>query len=233
MVPCACFTVVADAHSVALKLGAFAPRIDSDLWEENLATFTIERSDFDALIGGVEVSIELSEFVDLAFGVETSSSTVFSNYRGFVFEDGSEILQDLTLRTTPVTAGVYGSSRSGSFAASSPTSPAVRDSTCTSTGRMGSSSISTRSTSGAICSSIAGRVRRLFRRWRRSRVERARVRVRRVPSPLGARNPRGRLPRLRRFRSEREPNELRRQPSVLTSREAIAIMGEIDGVDLN
>ena len=106
LVPLCFFTVVADAHSVALKLGAFAPRIDSDLWEENLATFTIERSDFDALIGGVEVSIELSELVDLAFGVETSSSTVFSNYRGFVFEDGSEILQDLTLRTTPVTAGV-------------------------------------------------------------------------------------------------------------------------------
>ncbi len=105
-IPLCLLTAVADAHSVALRLGAFAPRIESDLWEENLATFTIERSDFDALIGGVEVSIELSELVDLAFGVETSSSTVFSNYRDFVFEDGSEILQDLTLRTTPVTAGV-------------------------------------------------------------------------------------------------------------------------------
>lgn len=101
-----CVHGVADAQSVALRLGTFAPRIESDLWEENLATFTIERSDFDALIAGVEFSIELSEVVDLAFGVETSSSTVFSNYRDFVFEDGSEILQDLTLRTTPVTAGV-------------------------------------------------------------------------------------------------------------------------------
>ena len=154
-IPLCLLTAVADAHSVALRLGAFAPRIESDLWEENLATFTIERSDFDALIGGIEVSIELSELVDLTFGVETSSSTVFSNYRDFVFEDGSEILQDLTLRTTPVTAGVR-SSRSGSFTASSPTSPAARDSTFTSTGRKGSSLISTRSTSGAICSSTAG-----------------------------------------------------------------------------
>ncbi len=105
-IPLCLLTAVADAHSVALRLGAFAPRIESDLWEENLATFTIERSDFDALIGGIEVSIELSELVDLTFGVETSSSNVFSNYRDFVFEDGSEILQDLTLRTTPVTAGV-------------------------------------------------------------------------------------------------------------------------------
>ena len=105
-IPFCLLTAVVDAHSVALRLGAFAPLIESDLWEENLATFTIERSDFDALIGGIEVSIELSELVDLTFGVETSSSTVFSNYRDFVFEDGSEILQDLTLRTTPVTAGV-------------------------------------------------------------------------------------------------------------------------------
>ena len=107
-IPCCFLTSIVDAQSVAvrLKLGAFAPRIESDLWEENLETFTIERSDFDSLIGGVEFSIELSEHVDLAFGVETSSSTVFSNYRDLVFDDGGEILQDLTLRTTPVTAGV-------------------------------------------------------------------------------------------------------------------------------
>jgi hypothetical protein len=97
-----------EAQSVALrlKLGVFAPRFESVLWEENLETFAIEPSDFDALIGGVEFSIELSDYVDLAFGVETSSSTVFSNYRDFVFDDGGEIFQDLTLRTTPVTAGV-------------------------------------------------------------------------------------------------------------------------------
>ena len=105
-IPLCFLTALADAHSVALRLGAFSPRVESDLWEENLATFAIERSDFDSVIGGVEVSIELSELVDLAFGVETSSSTVLSNYRDFVFDDGSEILQDLTMRTTPVTASV-------------------------------------------------------------------------------------------------------------------------------
>lgn len=108
LIPFCFLTGALEAQSVALKLklGSFAPRIESDLWEENLETFSIERSDFDALIGGVEFSIALSEYVDLAFGVETSSSTVFSNYRDFVFDDGGEILQDLTLRATPVTAGV-------------------------------------------------------------------------------------------------------------------------------
>ena len=215
-IPFCLLTAVVDAHSVALRLGAFAPRIESDLWEENLATFTIERSDFDALIGGIEVSIELSELVDLTFGVETSSSTVFSNYRDFVFEDGSEILQDLTLRTTPVTAGVYlfpigklhrvfpyVTGGAGFYVYGVPGGRGVRR----------FRHVRHR---GRSIHRPRARVRRLFRRWRRSRVERARVRVRRVPSPLGARNPRGRLPRLRRFRSESEPSELRRQPSVLT-----------------
>lgn len=96
----------ASAHSVALRLGTFSPRIDSGLWDDNLETFTIERDDFDAFVGGVEVAVELSEYADLALGVETSSRTVFSMYRDFVRDDGTEIVQDLTWRTTPVTAGV-------------------------------------------------------------------------------------------------------------------------------
>lgn len=99
-------TAFADAHSIAVRLGRIAPRIESDLWDDNVATFAIERSDLDALIGGAELSLALTEIVDVGFGVETSSTTVFSNYRDFVFEDGSEILQDLTLRTTPLTVGV-------------------------------------------------------------------------------------------------------------------------------
>lgn len=105
-VPLSLLSVVGEAHSVAFRLGAFAPRIESDLWDDNLATFNIERKDFDTVIGGAEFSLELTELVDVAFGVETSSKTVFSNYREFVFDDGSEILQDLTLRTTPITAGL-------------------------------------------------------------------------------------------------------------------------------
>lgn len=102
-----CFVAsTASAHSVAFRLGTFAPRFESDLWADNFETFTIESGDFDAVIGGVEVAIELSERVDLSFGVETTSKTVFSNYRDFVRDDDTEILQDLSLRTTPVTVGV-------------------------------------------------------------------------------------------------------------------------------
>ncbi len=97
---------LAAAHSVAFRLGRFAPRIESSLWAYNLDTFTRERGDFDALIGGVEVALELNEYVDLAFGVESSSRTAFTSYRDFVRDDGTEVIQDLSLRTTPITAGV-------------------------------------------------------------------------------------------------------------------------------
>lgn len=96
----------AEAHSVALRLGRFSPRVESDLWEDNLATFTLARNDFDAFIGGVEGAIDVSDYVDLTFGVETTSATAFTMYRDFVRDDGTEIIQDLTLRVTPLTAGV-------------------------------------------------------------------------------------------------------------------------------
>ena len=96
----------AAAHSIAFRLGWFAPHVESSLWADNLETFTLELGDFDALIGGVEVALELNEYVDLAFGVESSSRTAFTSYHDFVRDDGTEVIQDLSLRTTPVTAGV-------------------------------------------------------------------------------------------------------------------------------
>ena len=97
---------LAEAHSVAFRLGRFAPRIESSLWADNLETFTLERGDFDALIGGIEVTLELNEYVAIAFGVESSSHTALTTYRDFVRDDGTEVIQDLSLRTTPVTAGL-------------------------------------------------------------------------------------------------------------------------------
>jgi hypothetical protein len=94
------------ADSIAFRLGGIAPRIESDLWEDNLVTFEIERADFDGLVAGVELAIELNEFVDVIAGVESTSHTVFSNYRDFVRDDGTEIIQDISLRVTPLTFGV-------------------------------------------------------------------------------------------------------------------------------
>lgn len=96
----------AEASSLALRLGRFSPTYDSELWADNFGTFTIEDADFRGIIGGIELGVELSEFVDLTFGVDASRRTVFSSYRDFVRDDGSEVFQDLRMDVTPVTAGV-------------------------------------------------------------------------------------------------------------------------------
>lgn len=93
------------AASIAVRLGQWTPQGESRLWRENVETFTIETQDFESLIGGVEVAIELNEFVDVAFGIEGYSRRVSSSYREFVRDDGTEIVQDLRLSVAPITAG--------------------------------------------------------------------------------------------------------------------------------
>lgn len=94
------------ALSLQLRLGRFDPRIDSVLWDENALTFTASSNDFDALMGGVELGVALAERLDLSIGVETGSRKVSSMYRDFVRTDGTEVIQELSLRTTPVTVGL-------------------------------------------------------------------------------------------------------------------------------
>jgi hypothetical protein len=94
------------ANSVAVRLGYFAPRGDSQLWIDNVETFDYVVNDFNFLFGGVEFDLEMNEFVDLAFGVDGYSRTVASRYRDFVRDDGTEILQDVQLTVVPITAGV-------------------------------------------------------------------------------------------------------------------------------
>jgi len=104
--PCCCVSAVAEAQSIELKFGGFAPTFESELWDDNLATFQIEPDDFSGFVAGAAVGLPLSDHLELVVAVDTSSTTVLSSYRDFVWDDGGEILQDLTLRVTPLTGGV-------------------------------------------------------------------------------------------------------------------------------
>jgi len=96
----------ASAQSLALRFGWVEPRLESELWSETRDTFTLEPGDFDGFVYGAEVGLRLSDHFDLRFGVETSSRAAATHYRDFVRDDGSEVVQELRLRITPVTAGV-------------------------------------------------------------------------------------------------------------------------------
>lgn len=96
----------AEADSFAFRIGQFAPKGSSDLWEENVATFNVEVKDFNYIFGGGEFTFELNEFADFAMGVDIYSRRVSTHYREFVRDDGTEVRQDVKLSVIPVTAGL-------------------------------------------------------------------------------------------------------------------------------
>jgi hypothetical protein len=97
--------VVAEANSFTIRLGYLAPRGDSRLWSENVATFDRAVDDFNWIFGGAELDIELSEYFDLALGVDGYSRSISSHYRDFVRDDGTEVFHEAGLRVVPITFG--------------------------------------------------------------------------------------------------------------------------------
>jgi hypothetical protein len=101
-----CLGASLEASSIAFRLGRFAPNPEGELWRDNADTFELELADLNSISGGVEFALELNEFLDFTVGVDGYSRTVFTRYRDFVRDDGSEIEQELRLSVAPVTAGM-------------------------------------------------------------------------------------------------------------------------------
>lgn len=108
---------VAAQQSLSFNLGRFSlrgesGRVPGDTLVENLAAtapFALDFrvSDFDNITVGVEWLFPLGDFLEGGVGVNYYSRTVPSFYRDLVNKiDGSDIMQDLRLRTVPITATV-------------------------------------------------------------------------------------------------------------------------------
>jgi hypothetical protein len=97
--------ISAEANSFTIRLGYLAPRGDSRLWAENVATFDHVVDDFNWIFGGAELAIDLNEYVDIALGVDGYSRSIGSHYRDFVRDDGTEVFHDARLRVVPMTFG--------------------------------------------------------------------------------------------------------------------------------
>ncbi len=94
------------AGSFTVRIGKYSPVGNSELWLENTETFNVLVSDFNFIFGGAEFTVELNEFVDLAFGVDVYSRRVNTHYREFVRDDGTEIRQEMSLTVVPLTTGL-------------------------------------------------------------------------------------------------------------------------------
>jgi hypothetical protein len=98
-------------QSINFYAGGFVPtaedaRSHDDVLWNNLDFLAFNVKDFHGGTAGVEYLVGLNEFVDAGLGVGVYQRTVPSVYSRLVNSNGSEIEQDLKLRTVPFTATV-------------------------------------------------------------------------------------------------------------------------------
>jgi hypothetical protein len=94
-------------QTVNFSLGYFAvrgedARVDDDVLNENLNFLTFDVGDFNTVSVGGEWLVPLGSYFEAGAGIGFTRRTVPSVYSDFVDRDGSEIEQDLRLRTVPI-----------------------------------------------------------------------------------------------------------------------------------
>ena len=97
---------VAGHGALLFRLGAFSPDGNSELWDFNVDTFNFDVSTFNYVMGGVELDLELTTFLDVAIALDGYSRRVSAHYLDFIREDGSEIQQSFKLKVLPITGGL-------------------------------------------------------------------------------------------------------------------------------
>jgi outer membrane protein W len=92
-------------------------RVEGDVLSRNLDFLFFELNDFNGGAVNAEFGVGLGRFVEASVGVGFTQRTVPSIYTDYVDNDGTEIDQDLKLRTAPVTAIVrlFPAGRFGGF----------------------------------------------------------------------------------------------------------------------
>lgn len=103
---CAAGPALSADGALVFKLGSYFPGGGSELWTVNTETFDFDVGDFNYWMGGVELDLELTNYLDVAIGFDGYSRRVDSTYRDFVRDDGAEIPQSFKLKVLPVTGGL-------------------------------------------------------------------------------------------------------------------------------
>jgi hypothetical protein len=104
------------------KAGYFAlfggdSRVESDVLNENIESFTFLVGDFSNATAEVEWLVGLGDYVEVGVGLGYYKRAVPSTYLDFIEDDGSEIAQDFRLSIIPITSTlrVFPIGRHGEF----------------------------------------------------------------------------------------------------------------------
>ena len=104
-------TLVEPSQSIGFNIGYFSVRGEDsralgDVLLADLADLVFEVKDFNGAAIGGEWLFGVSDYLEAGVGIGFYQRTVPSVYREFVDDDGTEIEQDLKLRTVPLSATI-------------------------------------------------------------------------------------------------------------------------------
>ncbi len=92
----------AGADGFDARIGAFFPRGEETLFQDDRDLYLVEKSDFYSVYGGVEYNRTLMDNVEVGIHVDGSGRTVDTSYRDYIRPDGSEIRQSLKFDQVPL-----------------------------------------------------------------------------------------------------------------------------------
>lgn len=90
--------------TVSFRVGWFMPRGESDLWLENVDTFTYDVGDFDNYMIGIEFNWFLNNYFTVGAGFDYYNDKANTEYRDFIGDDGFPIQQSFELTAVPIFA---------------------------------------------------------------------------------------------------------------------------------
>jgi hypothetical protein len=101
------FPLASEASSLDVRLGAFFPRAESNLFRDDAELYLhhgqlITKGDWTGFAGGAQFNFEVAPYAELGFSIDGYSRTLDTSYRDFVSESDREIYQTLHLATVPV-----------------------------------------------------------------------------------------------------------------------------------
>jgi opacity protein-like surface antigen len=92
--------------TIHFNFGYGVPKAGSDLFDEVLDTYTLEKGDFHAAVFGAGVSFFMDERLDLALEFSFARSSTWSEYTDWVDDQDLPIEQETTFTRVPVTASI-------------------------------------------------------------------------------------------------------------------------------
>ena len=92
----------AGADGFDARIGAFFPRGNETLFQDDRDLYFVEKSDFNGVYGGVEYNRQLMDNVEVGIHLDGYGRTVDTSYRDYVRPDGSEIRQSLHFSQVPL-----------------------------------------------------------------------------------------------------------------------------------